>query len=146
MIPKWWWQWRTGIITALTFPKMLTMTKRPTRTEEAKKAAAFNCFVRSRHKNDPSVQSNPSYRSIIMIQFDSYNCAIIRGRSHITLVIGGGGGGVSQMLTIADKGGCGSENFSTKGFYVNKNLNIEGNWFRFYHSWYSKLHKMQIGP
>ena len=24
------------------------------------------------------------------------------------------------MLTIADKGRCGSENFSTKGFYVKK--------------------------
>ena len=35
--------------------------------------------------------------------------------------------GVSQMLTIADKGGCGSEIFSKKVFYVNKNLNIEGN-------------------
>ena len=33
-----------------------------------------------------------------------------------------GGGGVNQMLTIADKGGCGSEKFSTKGFYVNKNV------------------------
>ena len=32
-------------------------------------------------------------------------------------------GRVSQMLTIADKGGCGSEKFSTKGFYVNKNVN-----------------------
>ena len=38
-----------------------------------------------------------------------------------------GGGEVSQMLTIADKGGCGSEIFSTKGFYVSKKLNIEGN-------------------
>ena len=39
----------------------------------------------------------------------------LRGRSHITSAAGGG---VSQMLTIADKGGCGSEKFSTKGFYV----------------------------
>ena len=31
------------------------------------------------------------------------------------------------MLTIADKGGCGSENFSTKGFYVNKNVDREDN-------------------
>ena len=31
------------------------------------------------------------------------------------------------MLTIADKGGCGSEKFSTKGFYVNKNMDREGN-------------------
>ena len=38
-----------------------------------------------------------------------------------------GGGGVSQMLTIADKGGCGSEKFSTKGFYMNKNVDKEGN-------------------
>ena len=26
------------------------------------------------------------------------------------------------MLTIADKGGCGSEIFFTKGFYMNKNV------------------------
>ena len=25
--------------------------------------------------------------------------------------------GVAEMLTVADKGGCGSEKFSTKGFY-----------------------------
>ena len=31
-------------------------------------------------------------------------------------------GGVSQKLTIAEEGGCGSEKFSTKGFYVNKNV------------------------
>ena len=31
---------------------------------------------------------------------------IIRGRSHITSAAGGG---VSQKLTIADEGGCGSE-------------------------------------
>ena len=31
------------------------------------------------------------------------------------------------MLTIADKGGHGSEIFSTKAFYVNKNLEIESN-------------------
>ena len=31
------------------------------------------------------------------------------------------------MLTIADKGGCGSEKFSTKGFYMNKNVDKEGN-------------------
>ena len=30
--------------------------------------------------------------------------------------------------------GCGSEKFSTKGFYRNKNVDKEGNWFRFYHS------------
>ena len=33
-----------------------------------------------------------------------------------------GGGGVSKILTISDKGVCGSEKFSTKGFYVNKNV------------------------
>ena len=33
-----------------------------------------------------------------------------------------GEGGVSQKLTIADKGGCGSEKFSTKGFNVYKNV------------------------
>ena len=38
-----------------------------------------------------------------------------------------GGGGVSQKLTIADEGVCGSDNFSTKGFYVNKNVDREGN-------------------
>ena len=31
------------------------------------------------------------------------------------------------MLTIADKGGCGSKKISTKGFYVNKNVDREGN-------------------
>ena len=31
------------------------------------------------------------------------------------------------MLTIADKGGCGSEKISTKGFYMNKNVDKEGN-------------------
>ena len=31
------------------------------------------------------------------------------------------------MLTIADEGVCGSENFSTKGFYMNKNVDKEGN-------------------
>ena len=31
------------------------------------------------------------------------------------------------MLTIADKGGYGSENFSTKVFYVNKTVDREGN-------------------
>ena len=46
-----------------------------------------------------------------------------------------GGGGVSQMLTIADKGGCEFENFSTKGFYVNKHVYREGNLFRFDHWW-----------
>ena len=35
-----------------------------------------------------------------------------------------GGGGVSQMLTIADKGGVW---VWTKGFYVNKNMDREGN-------------------
>ena len=37
-----------------------------------------------------------------------------------------GGGEVSQMLTIADKGGLGSENFSRKVFFVNKNVDREG--------------------
>ena len=37
-----------------------------------------------------------------------------------------GGGGGSQMLTIADKGGWGSEIFSRKGFFVNKNVDREG--------------------
>ena len=37
-----------------------------------------------------------------------------------------GGRGVSQMLTIADKGVCGSEKFSTKGFYGYKNVDREG--------------------
>ena len=49
------------------------------------------------------------------------------GAVHILRQPPEGGGGVSQKLTIADKGGCGSEIFSTKGFYVSKNLNIEGN-------------------
>ena len=31
------------------------------------------------------------------------------------------------MLTIADEGGGGSDNFSTTGFYVNKNVDREGN-------------------
>ena len=31
------------------------------------------------------------------------------------------------MLTIADKGGCISEKISTKGFYVNKSVDKEGN-------------------
>ena len=31
------------------------------------------------------------------------------------------------MLTIADKGGCGSKKFSTKGFYVKKNVGREDN-------------------
>ena len=44
------------------------------------------------------------------------------------------GGGVSQKLTIADEGGCGSEQKSRKGFYVNKTVDREGNRFRFYHS------------
>ena len=55
----------------------------------------------------------------------------IRGRSQITSAAGGGEGvwqmmtiagegGVSQKLTIADKRGCGSEKFSTKGFYMNQ--------------------------
>ena len=51
---------------------------------------------------------------------------IIRGRSHILRQPPEGGGGVSQMLTIADKGGCGSEKFSTKGFYVNKKFRKRG--------------------
>ena len=56
-----------------------------------------------------------------------------------------GGRGVSQLPTIADKGG-GSENFSTKGFYVNKSVDREGNWFRFDYSWYkAKPYNMQIG-
>ena len=38
-----------------------------------------------------------------------------------------GGRGVSQMLTIANKGGCRTENFSTKGIRVNKKVDKEGN-------------------
>ena len=34
------------------------------------------------------------------------------------------------MLTIADKGVCGSENFSTKGFYVKKNVAIRTTMFQ----------------
>ena len=44
------------------------------------------------------------------------------GAVHILRQPPEGGGGVSQMLTIADK----SENFSTKGFYVNKTVEREG--------------------
>ena len=56
------------------------------------------------------------------------------GAVHILRQPPEGGGGVSQKLTIADKGGCGSEIFSTKGFYVSKNVDREGNLLRFYHS------------
>ena len=49
------------------------------------------------------------------------------GAVHILRQPPEGGGRVSQKLTIADKGGCGSEIFSKQVFYVNKNLNIEGN-------------------
>ena len=37
-----------------------------------------------------------------------------RGRSHIKSAAGGGRG-VGQMLTIADKGGCGSEKLDIEG-------------------------------
>ena len=72
---------------------------------------------------------------------------LLRGRSHITSAAGGGRGGkpkanqcwrggrgVSQMLTIADKGGWGSEKISTKGFYGYKNVDREDNWFRYNHT------------
>ena len=36
------------------------------------------------------------------------------------------GGGVSQKLTIADEVGCGSKKNSTKGFFVNKNVDRVG--------------------
>ena len=49
------------------------------------------------------------------------------GAVHILRQPPEGGGGVSQKLTIADKGVCRSEHFSRKGFYVNNNLDIEGN-------------------
>ena len=44
------------------------------------------------------------------------------GAVHILRQPPEGGGGVSQKLTIADEGGCKSEKFSIKGFYVNKNV------------------------
>ena len=40
------------------------------------------------------------------------------GAVHILRQPPEGGGRVSQKLTIADKGGCGSEKFSREGFYV----------------------------
>ena len=56
----------------------------------------------------------------------------VRGRSHITSDAAGVRGGKAK----ADH--CwrgGSEKFSINGSYVNKNVDREGNWFRFYHSW-----------
>ena len=49
------------------------------------------------------------------------------GAVHILRQPPEGGGGVSQMLTIANKGGCRTENFSTKGIRVNKKVDKEGN-------------------
>ena len=37
------------------------------------------------------------------------------------------------MLTIADKGGWGSEKISTKVFLGTQNVDREDNWFRFKH-------------
>ena len=57
----------------------------------------------------------------------SLSIAAVRGRSHITSAAGGGRGGVSQKLIIADKGVVGLKNFQQKEFYVNKNVDREGN-------------------
>ena len=40
----------------------------------------------------------------------------------------------SQMLTIADKGGWGSEKFQQRVFMGTKNVDREDNWFRFNHT------------
>ena len=56
-----------------------------------------------------------------------------RGRSHIKSAAGGGRG-VGQMLTIADKGGVGLKKFQQRDFFLNKNIDREGNFFRFHHS------------
>ena len=44
------------------------------------------------------------------------------------------GGGISQMLTIADKGGWGSEKYQQRVFMGTKNVDGEDNWFKLNHT------------
>ena len=45
-----------------------------------------------------------------------------------------GGGRVSQKLTMADKGGVGLKIFQHRDIMGPKNVDREGNWFRFNHT------------